>query len=280
MTTYKVAGVQMDIAIGDKDANLNNIYLNAKTTTDAGAWLTVFPECTTTGYCFASFDEARQFAEPANGPTTQRLIEICKELNTRIVYGYLELDESGQLFNSLALVDPSGVKGAYRKVHLPTLGVDRFTTSGESGFSVIELPEMRIGLNICYDSSFPESARVLSLLGADLIVLPTNWPPTSGLTANIIPAARALENHVYYMAINRVGNERGFEFIGKSGIYSPSGATLDSAMHSNETILYAEIDPHFSRSKHLVNIPGEHEVDRINDRHPSQYRQIVQSNER
>ena len=277
MSTYKVAGVQMDIAIADIESNINKIYSYTKTTVNAGAWLTVFPECTTAGYCFDSLDEARRFAEPRNGPTTKLVTDFCRELDTRIVFGFLETDDSGKLYNSLALVDQSGIKGTYRKVHLPTLGVDRFTSSGESGFSIIELAEMKIGLNICYDSSFPEAARVLSLLGADLIVLPTNWPPTSGLTADIIPAARALENHVYYMAINRIGNERGFEFVGKSGIYSPTGASLDSAKHNNEAILYADIDPEFSRQKHLVNIPGKHEVDRVKDRHPNQYQQIVQS---
>ncbi len=277
MATYKIAGVQMDIAMGDKETNLQKIAEFTQTTTNAGAWLTVFPECTTTGYCFESIEEAKQVAEPCNGQTMQRVQAICQQLETRIVFGFLELDSTGQLFNSIALVDGTGVRGSYRKVHLPTLGVDRFTTSGAAGFDVIELAEMKIGLNICYDSSFPESARVLALQGADLIVLPTNWPPTSGLTADVIPAARALENHVYYMAINRIGTERGFEFIGKSGIYSPSGAVLDDAKHNNEAILYADVDPEFSRAKHLVNIPGKHEVDRIQDRHPEQYQPLVES---
>lgn len=270
----KIAGVQMDILIGELDKNLAAMESRVHEITEAGAWMTVFPECTTTGYCFDSLEQAREFAEPSDGPGFQRVHDLCAQLNTRIVYGYLEIEDD-KVFNSLSLVTPDGLLGSYRKVHLPTLGVDRFTTPGDR-FQVFDLPEVRIGMCICYDSSFPEAARVLSLDGADLIVLPTNWPPTSGLTADVIPAARALENHVYFMAINRIGNERGFEFVGKSRICDPSGTVLDIADHDQAAILYAEIDPDFARAKHRVNIRGAHEVHRIDDRAPGTYKRIVE----
>jgi predicted amidohydrolase len=150
--------------------------------------------------------------------------------------------------------------------------VDRFTSHGAE-LSVFQVPglDLRIGMNICYDCSFPEAARVLMLRGADLLVLPTNWPPTSGLTADVIPNARALENNMYVMTVNRVGEERGFTFIGKSKICNPGGGTLAFANHANEETLYAEIDPAWARRKHLVNIPGKHEVHRVNDRQPGCY---------
>ncbi|MEM9413344.1 MAG: carbon-nitrogen hydrolase family protein [Planctomycetota bacterium] len=273
MNTYTFAGVQTDIFIGDIESNLARMQSFIETTTDQGAWLTVFPECSTTGYCYQSLEEAKQFAEPLDGQTTNRVIEMCRAFQTRIVFGLIESDED-RVFNSLLLVTAEGVAGHYRKIHLPKLGLDRFTTSGDMGFPVVDVDGVKIGLNICYDSSFPESSRILALDGADVIVLPTNWPPTSGLTADVIPAARALENHVYYMAINRVGTERGFEFIGKSRICGPSGKTLGIANHAQESILYADIDPTYSRAKHLVNIPGEHEVHRIDDRHPNNYDRI------
>ena len=89
-----------------------------------------------------------------------------------------------------------------------------------------DLGGLRVGINICYDGSFPESSRILTLLGADLIVLPTNWPTGAHGTVRHLVQARALENHVYYIAVNRIGQERGFEFIGQSRIVNCDGELL------------------------------------------------------
>lgn len=263
----------MDIEFANHSANLEKTIVRLRETVAKGAQLTVFPECTFSGYCFESLEEARPFSEGLDGPTLTAVGKVCKELNTQVVVGFLERDED-RVFNALALIGAAGVLGSYRKAHLPYLGVDRFTTPGDREFSVTDTGELKVGLNICYDSSFPEASRALALAGADLIALPTNWPPTSGRTADFIPNARALENHVYFMAINRIGTERGFEFIGKSKICDPSGADLAFANHADEAILYAEIDPEWARNKHLCNIPGEHEVHRMNDRRPDLYRPL------
>ena len=151
MPKFKIAGVQMDIRFADIEANLESMKEKLVQTCAAGAWLTVFPECTTTGYCFGTLEQAKKVAEPITGSTVSRVVELAAEHDTRIVFGFLE-SEGDVVFNSLALVDASGVRGCYRKVHLPTLGVDRFTTAGTE-FPVVELDEMNIGLNICYDLS-------------------------------------------------------------------------------------------------------------------------------
>ena len=269
--SYQVAGVQMDIAFADAKSNLEKIHARLKETIAAGASLTVFPECTTTGYCFESFDEAFTQAEGFEGNSVTRVCEMCADMNTSTIFGFLERGNDNKLFNTVALITPTGALGRYRKIHLPFLGVDRFTTSGHCADAVFDVDDLRVGLNICYDSSFPEAARSLALAGADLIALPTNWPPGSGRVADFIPNARALENNVYFMSVNRVGTERGFEFIGKSKICDPKGGVLDSADHAEEAILYATIDPSEARQKHLVAVPGQHEVHRFNDRQPATY---------
>ncbi|MEL7496922.1 MAG: carbon-nitrogen hydrolase family protein [Planctomycetota bacterium] len=270
MSRYKIAGVQMDIKFADRDQNLSSMKARLDETVSQGAVLTVFPECTTTGYCFDSLDEARPHGETLEGTAVQTVASWCQELQTKVIFGFLELD-CDEMFNSLALLGPSGVLGRYRKMHLPHLGIDRFTTPGKAAADVIDTGEMRIGMNICYDSAFPEAARMLAIKGADLIALPTNWPPTSGITADVIPNARALENHVYFMSVNRIGTENGFTFIGKSKICDPRGNSLSFADHANEEILFAEIDPELARQKHLITIPGEHEVHRFKDRRPDLY---------
>ena len=87
----------------------------------------------------------------------------------------------------------------------------------------------------------------------------------------MIPDARSLENNVYFAAVNRVGAERGFSFIGKSKICDPLGKLLSFCAHDDEAIFYADIDVEFARRKHLVAVPGKHEVHRIEDRRPDTY---------
>jgi predicted amidohydrolase len=275
----KVAGVQMDIVFADRQANLARIGERLRETAQAGARLTVFPECALPGYCFDSVDEARLHAETVPGPSTLKLAKICRELTTYAVIGLLEADGE-RLFNAAVLVGPDGVVASYRKVHLPYLGVDRFTTPGDRPFAVHAMGdgagEARVGMSICYDAAFPEAARVLALEGADVIALPTNWPPGAECTAEFVINARAMENNVYYMAVNRVGNERGFHFIGHSKICDPRGHILAQARHENETILYADIDLAFARQKHIVRVPGKHEIDRFADRRPEFYGRILE----
>ena len=271
---YKIAGVQMDIAFQDSAQNLARMEAKLNETAENGALLTVFPECAVSGYCFESLDEARPFAEPIPGPSTEQMVAVCRRLKVFAVFGLLEADGE-RIFNACTLVGPDGVVGNYRKVHLPYLGIDMFTTPGDRPFAVHDAGGLRVGMNICYDGAFPEAARVMALQGADLIVLPTNWPPGSECTSDFVINARALENHVYYAAVNRVGSERGFRFVGKSKICEPNGTVIDEAQHEDEAILYAEVDVERSRNKHLVRVPKKHEIDRLADRRPEMYGPIV-----
>jgi predicted amidohydrolase len=270
-----IAAVQMNVDISDKESNLRRMLFFLEQTAGEGAKLTVFPECALTGYCFDSLDEALPLAEPIPGQSTEIMASACKRLNCHVVYGLLEADGK-RVFNAAVLVGPKGVVGSYRKVHLPFLGIDRFTTPGDRPFAVHNAGGIRVGMNICYDGSFPEAARVMTLDGADLIVLPTNWPPGSECMASCAVNTRAMENQIYYLACNRVGTERGFRFIGTSKICAPGGSTIAEALHENEAILYASVDVDKARNKHLVRVPKLHEIDRIKDRRPEMYGRLVE----
>ena len=274
MGTYKIAGVQTDIKLGDKAANLEMMKSRLDETTSNGAFITVFPECALTGYCVESFEEAFGLAETSNGDSIGAMSEKCRELSTYCLFGYIEKDED-KIFNGLILTGPDGLVATYRKIHLPALGLDQFTTPGDRPFEVNEIDGLKVGMMICYDGSFPESARCLSLKGADVLLLPTNWPPGAGCTADYIPNTRANENNVYFMSVNRIGTERHFEFIGKSKICHPGGEDIVFANHANFEIMYADIDPEIARQKHLVRVPKKHEIHRTKDRRPDMYGEIV-----
>ncbi len=266
----RIAGVQTDVSFRDINANLALLETTVRSETALGTQLTIFPECFSTGYCFDSLEEARGFAETVPGPTTDRVATLCRELRTFAVFGLIEKSGS-DIFNTAVLIGPEGLIGSYRKVHLPYLGVDRFTTPGDRPFEVFEAGGVRIGMLICYDGGFPEAARVLSIRGADLIVLPTNWPPGGTYMAEYSINCRAMENGIYFAAVNRIGTENGFHFIGKSRICSPVGATMTSIDNDKGGILRAEIDPVIARTKLLVRVPGKHLIDRMADRRPEMY---------
>jgi predicted amidohydrolase len=273
MSLWKIAAVQMDCRFADIAANRKAIRAKLREAAEQGAKLVVFPECILTGYGFDSAEEAWPFAEKLPGESSEIIAKDCRELNIWCVYGMLECG-GDRFFNSCALIGPNGFVASYRKIHLPILGVDRFTTPGDRPFAVHDVGDsggLKIGINICYDGSFPESSRVLTLQGADLIVLPTNWP--TGAKGAVLPItlARAIENHVYYMGVNRIGEERGFRYIGSSRIVDFNGQLMASSPGDEETILYAEIDPQKARDKQVVIVPGKYEVNRVGHRRPEMY---------
>jgi 5-aminopentanamidase len=271
MTTWKIAGAQMDCRLADKRYNLAEVNWRLCDAAAQGARLVIFPECALTGYCFESKAEAWEHAEPLPGPSSDALAAVCRELGVWAIVGTLErVERTKDLFNAAMLVGPEGLRAVYRKIHLPYLGVDRFATPGDRPFAVHDLGGLRVGITICYDGSFPESARVLMLQGADLVVLSTNWPTGAASTVKYLVQARALENHLYFAAVNRVGTERGFHFIGQSRVVDVNGELLTSAGDGPE-IVYAEIKPERAREKRIVKIPGKYELDRLAHRRPEMY---------
>lgn len=271
MSTWTVAGVQTGCALGDTAANRAALVAKLHAAADRGARLVVFPECALTGYGFATRAAVRRAAEPVPGPSTDAVAAACAERNVFAVFGLLEAAPGGKLFNACALVGPNGLVAGYRKLHLPCLGADRFTDPGDRPFAVHDLGGLKLGMNICFDGSFPESARVLTLLGADLVVLPTNWATPARTMAELVSAARAWENHIYYMAVNRVGTESGFTYLGLSSAADYTGTVLHRAAEGAEELFTIEVDPAAAARKRVVTCAGEYEIDRVNWRRPDMY---------
>ena len=260
----------MDIQIGNTETNRANIIDRIRAAAEENAQLIIFPECALPGYCFDSLEEAAPFAEPIDGPSSEAIAKVCQETGAYAVVGLIEKDGAA-FYNAAMLVGPDGVAGSYRKAHMPFLGVDRFLAPGDKPFAIFDLPLGKIGINICYDASFPEAARTLKLLGAELIILPTNWPEGAWRTAEFIINARACENHLYFAATNRVGVERGWRFIGRSKIVDCMGDTVVEADRENEEMLFAELDLQESNNNKIVNFAGTYEIDRLRDRRPELY---------
>ncbi len=275
MDKWKLACVQMDCTLGDIVGNRAAVRRHLATAAGQGAKLIVFPECILAGYGFGSRAEIAKHAEAYPGPSAASIAEDCAKLGVHCVYGFFE-HAGDKLFNSCALIGPNGPIACYRKLHLPRVGADRFTDPGDRPFEVHDLGGLKIGMHICFDGGFPESTRALALLGADIAILPTNWADKAMKTALMVPTVRALENHIYFAAVNRVGTESGFHYIGRSSITDYAGESLASAEHDREAVLCAEIDPAAARDKLVVNIPKDYEIDRVNWRRPDMYGPLLE----
>jgi predicted amidohydrolase len=273
----RIAAVQMNPVLMKNEDNLVTIVDKIRQAAENHAGLVVFPECALTGYIFDSREEALPYAETIPGPSTEKIVRLCKEINVHVIFGLLEKD-ADKLFNAAVFIGPEGLIGVYRKNHLPYMGIDRFVDRGDRFFEVYRTPVGTIGIEICYDIIFPESSRVMALMGADILALPTNFPKGRGeiITEHIV-TTRAIENMVHVVTANRIGIERGHGFSGLSKIVNASWETLAMASPDNEEIIYAEVDLDKARQKHDVIMPGRHETDFIKDRRPELYGKITGS---
>lgn len=266
-TKSKIACVQMDVKYGDLQANVEKCINYIQKAAEQGCSLVVFPELCLQGYSVKSKEEVAELAIPLEHDGIKKITEACREHNIMAALGYLE-DREGKYYNSAVLLGPEGVLQTYSKMHLPYIGADKFVEKGQPPTPPVETPIGRISMIICYDCRFPELSRHLALHGADVIIMLTNWPRGSEKTREIFPIARAFENNVYVIAANRVGIERGSQFIGGSRIISPTAQVLAQADYESEVMIISEIDANVARQKRFYSIEGDWSVDIFNDRRP------------
>jgi predicted amidohydrolase len=260
----RVAAVQFAPQFGLPDYNLERALDLAAGTR---AKLYVMPELLTTGYQFLDRDEARRLAEPVpDGRAVERLEDFTRGSSSWVIAGLAEA-AGDQVFNSAVLVGPQGFVGVYRKTHLFWNETKTFDP-GNTGFRVFDVEGVKVGIMICYDWIFPESARTLALLGADVIASPSNLVLPWAQRGMIV---RSIENRVYTVLANRYGREsRGSQgelvFTGGSQITAPDGSVLGSGPAEMDAVVVADVDPDAARNKAIT--PLNHALD---DRRPDYY---------
>jgi len=269
----RIACAQLKPTIGDVHANVEDASDAIADAAREGASLVVLPELTTTGYVFESREEALALGEAVpDGPASTRFLELARGLEIYVVVGMNENDR-GRLFNTSAVFGPTGFIGRFRKVHL----WDRenlWFQPGDLGFPVFETPIGRIATFVCYDGWFPESYRACVLAGADMVCIPTNWVPIPGqdptepAMATYLCMASAHVNGVVVAAADRVGVERGQEFIGQSVIVNYTGWPIAGPASREKTqMLFADINLEAARRARTWNAFN----DPVRDRRPESY---------
>lgn len=243
----KVGFYQFAPVFGDVGGNL-------KTVRDAisgmEADLIVLPELFNTGYQFVSEGEARELAEPIpGGSTSEAMMDLAEDRGVYIVGGLAEC-EGDRVYNSCALFGPEGFIGRYRKLHL-FYEEKRWFQPGEEPPPVFDLGEVSVGLMICFDWFFPETARMLAVQGADIVCHPANLIFTLCHQAMLI---RCLENRVYAVTCNRTGRDERKQdetltYTGGSQIVDSRGKLLIRAGEGEPEGQVLEVDPKAARNK-------------------------------
>ncbi|MCF7885963.1 MAG: acyltransferase [Candidatus Marinimicrobia bacterium] len=245
----KLGIYQFDPEWGKKKHNLARI--EEKLTNEDNVDLWILPELCTTGYQFTSQQELNKLAEkfPA-GFTSNHLQNLSSYIKAGIIIGAAEKTEHG-IYNSAAIYENGEYKGIYRKLHL-YYEENKYFTPGEASPSVFEIKGVKVGVMICFDWIFPETARTLALKGAQLIAHPANLVLPYCPHAMLI---RSIENKVFTATANRIGEEdrtgERLQFIGNSQITDVQGKRLGKLSRNEENILIVDINPEKALDKSI-----------------------------
>ncbi|MBS1514571.1 MAG: acyltransferase [Bacteroidetes bacterium] len=244
----KIGFFQFKPERGDVKHNAEKIY---DSLIDKDFDLMVLPELANSGYLFANSEELESASENIpSGIFSQTLLELSKKKNAYIISGVCE-KFIGEFFNSSVLYCPDGSYKIYRKLHLFDSEKQWFT-AGNMPLEAYEIHLTKIGMMVCFDWIFPETARTLALRGAKIICHPSNLVMPYCQQAMF---TRALENHVFTITANRIGSEKVNDtelfFTGESVIVSPRGEYLARASKDSEECIIVEINEEEAGDKNI-----------------------------
>ncbi|RMF13329.1 MAG: acyltransferase [Gammaproteobacteria bacterium] len=264
--SLSVAAIQQH-AHEDKQRSLDLTEQHIRAAAQEGAQLVCLQELHATHYFCQTEDTACfDLAEPLDGPTTQRLARLARELGVVIVGSIFERRAAGLYHNTAVVLEKDGsLAGFYRKMHIPDdpgFYEKFYFTPGDAespGFTPIKTSVGVLGVLVCWDQWYPEAARLMALKGADLLIYPTaiGWDPRDDEAEQsrqqgaweTIQRGHAVANGLPVIAVNRVGHEadpggssEGIRFWGHSFITGPQGEILAMADDESDTVLLHTLD--------------------------------------
>jgi predicted amidohydrolase len=274
MSTLRMAAVAAPFG-RDLEADFGRIAALIAEAREAGVRLLALPEACLGGY-LTNLDGDRAGDDPGppplrlRGPEIRRLAALAGDMV--VTAGYCEAGDGeladGGLFNSVVCVHGGGVLGNHRKVHQPLGEGTSYDRGGE--FAAFDTPVGRLGMMICYDKAFPESARALALAGAEIVTCVSAWPASrtnqsADLSADrwvhrfdLFDQVRALENQIVWLSANQSGTFGSLHFVASAKVVGPGGEVLaatglDAGMAVAEMDVAAELGAARRSMAHLRN---------------------------
>ena len=271
---YKIALSQFK-AFEKREENIKKAKVFIKEAKAKGAELIVFPEMSFDIF-FPKFRTDRKYfdiAEPIPGPLVETFSEIARENEIAIVFNMFEEAKPGEYYDCSPVINKNGdFLGKSRMMHiaeLPNYNEKFYYWEVNSDYPVYDMGGYKIGIAICYDRHFPEHMRILTLKGADLILVPTATSLTELKNIwEIEMQAASVGNQVYIAVSNRVGQEENLTFFGKSFATNPLGDIITMASEDKEEVLLFDLElPLIKEARQILPF--------LRDRRPETYMYIT-----
>jgi N-carbamoylputrescine amidase len=240
----RIAGIQISSG-KDVERNLQRAVEMAHVAAEKKAAIICYPELFLTPW-FPRREERSllSWAQDAAGEQLQQFQSVSESTKTVLIVPFFE-SSADKYYNSTAVIDSGKLIGIYRKIHVPNLPLYReqfYFSSGDAGFPVFETSQGKIGVQICWDNLFPEGARILALKGAEIIFSPTAASLKSHTLWERAITANAFANNLFIFRVNRVGQEEGISFYGRSFCANPWGEMASELAGGKEAIVLADIE--------------------------------------
>lgn len=236
-----LALLQADIAFADPKKNIKQMTEKIHDCMKAADKpdVILLPEMWNTSF---AMNQIEKLADCYGSPSAEAMRELAKGYHVNIVAGSIADKREGKVYNTSYVFDREGKTIAmYDKVHLfDLMDESKHITPGNKR-TIFELDGIKCGVILCYDLRFPELARAYALEGVKILFIPAQFPQPRFNPWNVLVQARAIENQIFLVGINRVGTEGKAVFFGSSLIVEPQGDVLARGSEKEE-IIKAEID--------------------------------------
>ncbi|MDH6364412.1 omega-amidase [Enterococcus sp. PF1-24] len=239
MTQQTFVLMQMDITFGKPKDNFQHLrYLFQQADLQAGE-IVVLPEMWNSAY---DLSNAAIVADLDGQQTLTLLTELAITYQVAIVGGSILRKSGDKYYNTSYLINEQGeLIQQYNKVHLfKLMAEDQYLTAGES-LVTAKLSTVSLGLGICYDLRFPEMFRKLAVAGAEVLVIPAQWPQARIQQWRKLLQARGIENQAFVIGVNRVGSDPDNQFNGQSLVINPLGE-ITAELSQQEEVRKVTID--------------------------------------
>lgn len=252
MKNLRIAVVVCNARVGETRRNLDKVIAFAQKARKAAADIVCFPELNITGY--SHHTDILSVAEPIPGPASETLSKIAASHGLLILAGLAEKGNDNRIYATHIIAMPDGKLETYRKLHIAPPEKEIYTPGNAA--PIFTFKESIFGIQLCYDTHFPELSRKMAIKGAEILFLPHASP--RGLSVEKHRSwmrhltARAFDNSLFVIACNQTGcNGKGLAFPGNSVVLDPAGNIIEKSLSGRETMMLVDL-----KAETLDNIRG------------------------